>query len=81
LDQKAQLTHINGKTMAMPTHKKKNLQKAIHWARLAAFENQDTITILTIPDKEWTTNDTPYKTKFDDTHVNIYFVPDTITYT
>jgi hypothetical protein len=58
-----------------------NLQKAIYWARLAAQENQDTITILTIPDEEWTTNDTPYKTKFDDTHVNIHFAPNTITYT
>jgi hypothetical protein len=62
-------------------HNKENLQKAIHWARLTAQENQDTITILTIPDEEWTTNDTPYKTKFDDTHVSIYFAPDTITYT
>ena len=64
----------------MPTHKTENLQKAIHWTRLVAYENQDTITILTFPDKEWTTNDTPYMTKFDDTHVSIYFVPDTITY-
>jgi ribonuclease HI len=62
-------------------HNKENLQKAIHWARLAAQENQNTITILTIPDEEWTTNDTPYKTKFDDTHVSIHFAPDTITYT
>jgi hypothetical protein len=29
----------------------------------------------------WTTNDTPYKTKFEDTHVSIHFSPDTITYT
>jgi ribonuclease HI len=62
-------------------HNTENLQKAIHWARLAAQENQDTITMLTIPDGEWTTNGTPYKTKFDDTHVNIHFAPDTITYT
>jgi hypothetical protein len=39
------------------------------------------ITILTIPDKEWTTNDAPYKTIFDDTHVIIHFPPDTIIYT
>jgi ribonuclease HI len=62
-------------------HNKEDLQKAIHWARLAAKENQDTITILTIPDAEWTTSDTPYKTIFDDTHVIIHFPPDTITYT
>jgi hypothetical protein len=60
-------------------HNKENIQKAIHWARLAAKENQDTITILTIPDEEWTTNDTPYKTIFDETQVIIHFLPDTIT--
>jgi ribonuclease HI len=62
-------------------HNKENIQKAIHWARLAAKENQNTITILTIPDVEWTTNNTPYKTTFDDTHVIIHFPPDTIIYT
>jgi hypothetical protein len=62
-------------------HNKENLQKAIHWPRLAAKENQDTINILTILDEEWTTNDAPYKTIFDDTHVIIHFPPDTITYT
>jgi hypothetical protein len=39
-------------------HNTENVHKAIHWARLTAQENQNTITILTIPDKEWTTNDT-----------------------
>jgi hypothetical protein len=62
-------------------HNKENIQKAIHWARLTAKKNQDTITILTIPDEEWTTNNAPYKTIFDDTHVIIHFPPDTITYT
>jgi hypothetical protein len=62
-------------------HNKENIQKAIHWAHLAAKENQDTMTILTIPDEEWTTNNTPYKTMLDDTHVIIYFPPDTIIYT
>jgi hypothetical protein len=61
--------------------KTKYIHKAIHWAQLAAQENHDTITILTIPDEEWTTNETPYKTKFEDTHVSIHFTPDTITYT
>jgi hypothetical protein len=61
-------------------HNKENIQKAIHWAHPAAKENQDTITILTIPDDEWTTNDTPYKTIFDDTPVIIHFPPDTIIY-
>jgi ribonuclease HI len=61
-------------------HNKENTHKAIHWVRLAAQENPNTITILTIPDKEWTTNDTPYKTKLDDTHVSIHFPLDTIIY-
>jgi hypothetical protein len=62
-------------------HNKENIQKAIHWAHLVAKENQDTITILTIPDEDWTTNDTPYQTIFNDTHVIIHFPPDTIIYT
>jgi hypothetical protein len=62
-------------------HNKENIQKAIHWARLAAKENQDIATILTIPDEEWTTNNIPYKTIFDDTHVIIHFPPDSIIYT
>jgi hypothetical protein len=62
-------------------HNKENIQKAIHWAHLAAKENQDTITILTIPDEEWTTNDTLYKTIFNDTHVITHFTPDNIIYT
>jgi hypothetical protein len=61
-------------------HNTENIHKAIHWARLAAQESQNTITILTIPDEEWTMNDTPYKTKFDDTHVSIHFLPGTIIY-
>jgi hypothetical protein len=64
-----------------PTQQRKPTKNHVHRARLTAQENQDTITILTIPDKEWTTNDTPYKTKFDDTHVSIHFTPNTITYT
>jgi hypothetical protein len=62
-------------------HNKENIQKAIHWAHLAAKENQDTITILTIHDEECTTNDTPYKTIFEDIHVIVYFPPDSIIYT
>jgi hypothetical protein len=61
-------------------HNKEDIQKAIHWARLAAKENHNTTTILTILDTEWTTNDAPYKTIFDDTHVIIHFPPDAITY-
>jgi hypothetical protein len=61
-------------------HNTENTHQAIHWARLTAQENQNTITILTIPDEEWTTNDTPYKTKFDDTHVSIQFPANAIIY-
>jgi hypothetical protein len=62
-------------------HNKENIQKTIHWAQLTAKENQDTITILTIPYEEWITIDAPYKTIFDDIHVIIYFPPNTIIYT
>ena len=62
-------------------HSKENTQKAIHWAHLTAKENQDTITILVIPDEEWTTNDAPYKTTSNDTQVIIHFPPNTIIYT
>jgi hypothetical protein len=62
-------------------HSKENIQKAIHWARLAAKENQNTVIILAIPNEGWTTNDAPYKTIFDDIHVIIHFPPDTIKYT
>jgi hypothetical protein len=62
-------------------HNNEKKQKAIYWARHAAKENQDTITIFTIPNKEWTTNDTPYKTIFDNIHVIIHFTPDNIIYT
>ena len=62
-------------------YNKENIQKAILWACLAAKENHDTITTFTIPNEEWTTNNVPYKTIFDDTHVIIYFLPYTITYT
>jgi hypothetical protein len=61
-------------------HNTENTHKAIHWAQVAPQENQNTITILTIPNEEWTTNDIPYKTKFDDMHVSIHFTLDTITY-
>jgi hypothetical protein len=61
-------------------HNTENTHKAIYWARLVAQENQNTITILTIPDEEWTMNDTPYKTKFEDIHVSIHFPLDSIIY-
>jgi hypothetical protein len=62
-------------------HSKENIQKAIHWACLAAKENLDTVNIFVIQNEEWTTNDAPYKTTFDNTHVIIHFPPDTIIYT
>jgi hypothetical protein len=61
-------------------HNTDNTHQAIHWARLAAQENQNTITILTILDEEWTTNDSPYKITFEDTHVSIHFPANTIIY-
>ena len=44
-------------------------------------ENQDTITILTRLDKEWITNNIPYKTIFGYTHVIIHFALDNIIFT
>ena len=74
MDLKAQLIHTNGKTLDMPTY-------VIQNTYIKPYTGPDTITILTILDEEWTTNDTTYKTKFEDTHISIYFIPYTITYT
>jgi hypothetical protein len=80
LDQEELLLYINGLITDMPTPTIKKTYKK-PYTRLAAKENQNTITMLTIPDEEWTTNDAPYKTIFDDTHVTIHFSPYTIIYT
>ena len=52
----------------------------IHWARLAAKNDPNTITILTILDNKWYQNHTPYIGPFLDTHVIAHIPADTITY-
>jgi hypothetical protein len=55
-------------------------QQAIHWARLAAKNNPDALTILVIPDINWYQNYSPHSGPFPDTHTIAHFAADTITY-
>ena len=55
-------------------------QQAIHWARLAAKKDPNTITLLVIPDINWYQNYSPHTGPFPDTHVLAHFTTDTITY-
>ena len=55
-------------------------EKAIYWARLAAKNDPNTVTILTIFDNKWYQNHTPYIGPFLDTHVIAHIPVDTITY-
>jgi hypothetical protein len=64
----------------VPTHTTKKTYKKPYIGP-ALPQKPNTITILTIPNEEWTTNDTPYKTIFDDTHVIIHFTAYNIIYT
>ena len=57
-----------------------DLQQAIHWARLAAKNDANTITILISPDNNWYQNCNPYSNSFPDTHIIAHFAADTITY-
>ena len=61
-------------------HNEKEAETAIHWARLAAKNDPNTITILTIPDNKWYQNHTPHIGPFRDTHVVTHISIDTITY-
>ena len=72
---------INGKELDMLTLIMKNeAETAIHWARLAAKNDPNTITILTIPDNKRYQNHTPHIGPFQDTHVIAHIPTDTITY-
>jgi hypothetical protein len=55
-------------------------QQAIHWARLVAKNDSNTITFLVIPDINWYQNYSPHTGPFPDTHVLAHFTADTITY-
>ena len=61
-------------------HNTIDLQQAIHWARLAAENDPNSITILISPDTNWYQNPNPYFGPFPDTHVIAQFAADTITY-
>ena len=58
----------------------KEAEKAIHWARLVAKNDPNTITILTIPDSKWYQNHTPYIGPFPYTHVIAHILVDTLIY-
>ena len=55
-------------------------QQAIHWARLAAKQDPETVTFLAIPNTDWYQNQSPYTEPFPDAHTIIHFAADTITY-
>ena len=55
-------------------------QQAIHWARLAAKNDPNTITILFIPDTNGYQNFSPYIGPFLDTHIIAHFAADNIAY-
>ena len=61
-------------------YNEKEVETAIHWARLAAKNDPNTITILTIPDNKWYQNHTPHIGPFQDTHVIAHILADTLTY-
>ena len=61
-------------------HTESDTQQALHWARLAAQNNPDTITILITTDPNWYHNLNPHVGPFPDSHVITHFKADTITY-
>ena len=61
-------------------HNKEEAEKAIHWARLAAKNDPNIVTILTIPNNKWYQNHTPYIGPFPNTHVIAHIPADAITY-
>ena len=61
-------------------HNEKEAETAIHWARLAAKNDPNTITILTIPNNKWYQNHTPHIGPFRDTYVITHIPANTITY-
>jgi hypothetical protein len=61
-------------------HNAQDAQQVLYWARSAASNDLDNITIIALPNKNWYKNITPLKGPFPDTHVIAYFPPDTLTY-
>ena len=61
-------------------HNKEKAEKAIHWARLVAKNDPNTMTILSIPDNKWYQNHTPHIGPFPNTHVIAHIPANMITY-
>jgi len=61
-------------------HNEEATQQAIHYARLAAKKDPNTIIILVIPNINLYQNLSPHIGPFPDTHVITHFAPNTITY-
>ena len=61
-------------------HTEQDTQQALHWARLAAQNDPDAITILITTDPNWYHNPHPHEGPFPDSHVITHFKADTITY-
>ena len=61
-------------------HTEKDAQQALHWARLAAKRNPDTITILVTTDPNWYHNLNTHEGPFPYSHVISHFKADTIIY-
>jgi ribonuclease HI len=57
-----------------------DMQKAIHWTRLSAQADPDSLTIIIVANKNWYHTNTAPHTTFPDVHTLIYFQADTITY-
>ena len=61
-------------------HNATDLQQAIHWARIAAKNDPNTITLLISKDTDWYHNFDPYTGPFPDTHIIAHFAANTVIY-
>lgn len=52
----------------------------IHWARLAAKEDPQLVTLIIHSNKDRLHDNHPYVMKFPDTHIIAYFTPNTLQY-
>ena len=61
-------------------HTNTETQQTLHWARLAAKNDSNSITMLVMPDKNWYHNRNPHNGPFSYSHVITHFKADTIIY-
>lgn len=66
--------------MCAHPHTEDDIQQTLHWARLAAKNNANTITIFITTDPNWYHNLNPHNGPFPDSHVITHLKADTITY-